>query len=158
MDGQSGDLEAVASLTSLYGSRVNYAGEDQEYDFCDRCSGFLVIDRIQVEPFAQGHNIGAQILKEIRQQHAGQLIYCALTAEPYKFELGPERQAMQKRLISWYKKQEGMHFNQLAPRKNPEFLMAAWDGRDVEYTFPEIEDVHTLVERWKATQTDTSES
>lgn len=156
MDGKSGDLEAVACAASLYGHRVKYENEDQEWDFSERCSGLLVIDRIEVEPFARGHDIGAMILKEIRQHHAGQLFYCALTAEPYKLERGPERDAMQKRLISWYKKQEGMHFRQLAPRKNPEFLMAAWDGRDIDYSFPDIQDIPALVESWEASQDNTS--
>lgn len=154
MDGESGDLEVVASLAMKYGRKVKYQNENEEVDFVDRCSGFLVIDRIKVAPFARGHDIGAQILKEIRRQHAGLLMYCALTAEPYDMERGPERDKLQKRLIAWYKKQENMHFKQLAPRKHPQFLMAAWDGRDVGYGYGEIADVPSLVESWKASGED----
>lgn len=158
MDGQSADLEKIARLATHYGHRVKYQSEDQEYDFYERCSGFLIIDRIKVEPFARGHTIGEMILREIRQHHAGQLIYCALTAEPYDYELGPERDAMQKGLISWYKRQDGMHFRQLAPRKNPEFLMAAWDGRDIDYSFPDIQNTSALIESWKASQHNASQT
>ena len=155
MDSESGDLEAVASLINLYGHLVKYQNEDQEYDFSERCSGLLVIDRIQVAPFARKHGIGAMILKEIRHHHAGQLFYCALTAEPYDLEVGPERKAMQKRLISWYKRQKDMYFQSLSPRKNPEFLMAVWDGRDMNYAFADIDDISSLAESWKASQANT---
>lgn len=152
MDGESADLEVVAELFSRYGDRVNYVDEMQEIEFCESSAGFLVIDRFEVAPFARGHGIGTEILREIRRQHAGLLMYCALTAEPYQMDRGAERDAIKKRLISWYKSQDDMHLYALAPRKHPQFLVGVWDGRNLDYEFFEIEDRLALARSWKASQ------
>lgn len=156
MDGESGDLEKIAHLMREYGHKTKYKDGYEEYGFAEKCAGFIVIDRLLVAPFARGHGIGGQLLKQARQIHAGQLFYCALTAEPYSMEVGPERASMEKRLISWYKRQANMHLAQLAPRKHPEFLMGPWDGRNLENTFPEIENIAKLVEDWKVCGKDAS--
>lgn len=150
MDNESADSGTIAASMTRFGDRIKYSDECQESDFYEGAAGFIGINWLTVKPFARGHKIGLCLLEELRRQHAGLLMYCALNAEPYEIDSSSERDAMQKRLIRWYKRQPGMHFQQLAPRKTPEFLMSVWDGRKVEAGFGDIDNPELLFQKWKS--------
>jgi len=90
--------------------------------------GFVGIITIRTEPNAAGNRCGLELIHFLKRMHAGMRWYVGLQAAP--FDLEHESvvcRDLGRRLVAYYASDNGLGFEEDAPKLSPGLMTAFWD-------------------------------
>lgn len=92
-------------------------------------SGFIGILSIETIEGAAGQRLGLELIRYLKQLHAGMSWYVGLQAAPQDLKPGTAQyRQMRARLISYYASDRSLGFLEDSPKQSPGLMTACWSG------------------------------
>lgn len=131
LDDRDGDLSNVAQHMQICQSQIHKLfGSDIDNDIMP--IGLIIVNRVEVNPFARGQKLGLTMLQALQRLHIRTPYMVALDAVPIEIDdRDPKFKPLQGRLLRYYTSCSHLGLRRVAPQKAPEFVMGYWSGDNV---------------------------